>query len=265
MKKLSIILMTMSLYLIATFFTSRFFVQHDLSFFLKNLVDLPNILMAQLPENKDYLSQEDYNDYVMLYNEIFAEVRDMDYEEEVDELLKSMVKDTQIDTSEITSKFKTIVNSHIQELQNYFIYDKELLFSINDLSNYDIHSDYNNRIRHIRLNLMPMYSMILVVLYACTSYVSLFIAVVLFAIGILLYRKYDRQPLLQSLYLTFTISGFSILCIDAILYFVSQKISYHIMRYIGSISLWNYAIILGIGLFYCSCAVICKYIGVKKQ
>lgn len=221
--------------------------------------------MAQLPENQDYLSQEDYNDYVMLYNEIIAEVRDMDYEEDVYELLESMVKGTQIDTSEITSKFKTIVNNHIQELQNYFINDKELLFNIDDLSNFDIHSDYNNRIQHIRLNLMPMYSTTLVVLYAFTSYVSLFIAVILFGIGILLYRKYNGQSLLQSLYLTFIISGSSILCIDAILYFASQKISYQIMRYMGSISLWNYAIMLGIGLFYCSCAVICKYISVNKQ
>lgn len=246
MKRRNIVLICGSLFFIASYIITNVFLYANGSDFLKNIVDLPNIFVDQLPDGTN-LTQEQSNAYVILGNELRAEARAQDYDRnDARQIMKSILFHEDFDITSQLQEFQELVKRYEHEIQSYVP-----MFSIYDLSSTKAAQDIHMQIALIQNRMNPIFYGLLFMIYVLSSWIAVCLSIVLFLFaGLLDRRSKEAASLRQECCFSFLFCGCIILIFDAIAYFTIDKIGYSIMRFMPMIRARNFLIGLFIGGLY---------------
>lgn len=257
-----ILLFSIALLLICGFISGRFFVQINFSTYIKNVIDLPNVLMEQLPDQKDGLTQKQANEYTKIKNQIWEETREMDHEGiDTRILIKAIIDKDQIDVTDTVNAFKAIIQSHESELSPYI----DTGFFVDHISMTTINSALDYQMVLISLYMNTPIILLLSFIYIMTSYGTLAVALLLL-IGtcIFLRQKWNGRYLLLISSKACYFSGSFLCCFTMILFVVMNQLSYRIMRYMGSFSGYNYLLLFILSAFLVILGMVLKALTKKE-
>lgn len=257
-----ILLYSLALLLISGFLSGRFFVQRNFSTYIKNVIDIPNVLMEQVPGHKDGLTQNQANEYTKIKNRIWEETREMDHDGiDTRVLIKAIIDKDQIDVTDTVNAFKEIIQSYETDLSPYM----EKGFSAERISSSAITSALDYQMVLISLYMNTPIILLLTFIYIMTSYGTLIVALLLLAGScIYLRQKWNGTYLLLISSKACYFSGSFLCCFTMMLYVVMNQLSYRIMRYMGSFSGYNYLLLFILSAFFVILGMVLKALTKKE-